>query len=130
MSGENIFEILERNNLGTGLDYSLYVEFSETIKEEKEIINKVIEYKNYMENNSNKYSEEIMKYLRQREELNKYDFSSDSEINKMSANEVFDNVIKWNGLLGSYSETIKNWVKEIYGVDLNKKNGIIGKTDT
>ncbi|QUH21446.1 hypothetical protein [Alkaliphilus sp. B6464] len=24
------------------------------------------------------------------------------------------------GLLGCYSETIKSWVKEIYGVDLNE----------
>jgi len=120
MSGENIFEILKRNNLGTGLDYSLYEEFSKTIKEEKDIISKIIEYKNHAENNNNKYSEEIIKYLRQREGLNKYDFSNDEEINKMSPNEAFDNVVGWNGLLGGYSNTIKSWVKEIYGVDLEE----------
>ncbi|WP_346938066.1 hypothetical protein [uncultured Clostridium sp.] len=120
MSGENIFEILERNNLGTGLDYSLYEEFSKTTKEEKDIVDKIVEYNTYRENSNNKYSEEIMKYLRQREGLNKYDFSNDDEINKMSPNEAFDNVVKWNGLLGGYSNTIKSWVKEIYGVDLDE----------
>lgn len=119
MSGENIFDILERNGLGTGLDYTLYKEFSNTIKEEKEIINKIIEYKNYMDNNNNNYSDEIMRYLRQREGLDEYDFSKDEELNQMSSNEVFDNVLKWNGLVGGYSYTIKKWIKEIYGVDLD-----------
>lgn len=122
MSGENVFDILKRYNLGTGLDYVLYEEFSKIIKEEKEIINKVIEYKNYRENNNNKYSEQIMEYLRQRDGLNRYDFSNDEELNQMSQNEVFDNVVKWNGLLGGYSETIKDWIKEIYGIDLDEVN--------
>lgn len=89
------------------------------MNEEKEIINKIIEYKNYMDNN-NKYSDEIMRYLRQREGLDEYDFSNDEEINQMSPNEVFDNVLKWKVLVGGYSYTIKKWIKEIYGVDLEE----------
>lgn len=119
MSGENIFDILKRYNLGTGLDYHLYKEFSMTTREENEIIGKVIEYKNYMENNNNKYSDEIMRYLRQREGLDEYDFTKDDELNQMSSNEVFDNVVMWNGLIG-YSRTIKRWIKEIYGIDLEE----------
>ena len=63
-----------------------------------------------------------MEYLRQRDGLNRYDFSNDEELNQMSKNEVFDNVVKWNGLLGGYSETIKDWIKEIYGIDLDEVN--------
>ena len=33
MSGENVFDILKRYNLGTGLDYVLYEEFSKIKKE-------------------------------------------------------------------------------------------------
>lgn len=118
---KNIFEILDRNGIGSsGLTYDLYREFSNQLSEERDIVEKIKEYEEYMESNNNKYSEEIMRYLRQREGLNKYDFSKDDELNQMTPNEVFDNVVKWNGLMGGYTETIKDWVKEIYGVNLNK----------
>lgn len=29
----------------------------------------------------------------------------------MTYNEVFKNVVEWNGLLGNYVETIKGWIK-------------------
>jgi hypothetical protein len=121
MSNENIFETLERLGLDcSGLNYSLYKEFSRTTKDENEIVKKIQEYNEYYKNNNNKYSDITMKYLRQRYGLSKYDFSEDEEINQLSPNEVFEHVVKWNGLLGSYSETIKDWVKEIYGVDLDE----------
>lgn len=46
--------------------------------------------------------------------------SMDRELNELSPNEVFEIVVCWNGLLGGYAETIKDWVNEIYGVDLDK----------
>lgn len=121
MENKNMFEILERNNANiTGINCDLYREFSKQLLQEKEIIEKIKEYEEYTENNNNKYSEEIMRCLREREGLSKYDFSKDEELNQMSPNEVFDNVVKWNGLLGGYSDTIKGWIREIYGVDLNE----------
>lgn len=121
MSGTNIFEALQRNNLSCcGLNYSLYEEFSKTMTNENEIVEKINKYNDYEENNNNNYSENIMQCLRQRHDLNKFDFSKDEELNKLSANDVFDHVIKWNGLLGNYTEIIKKWVNEIYGVDLDR----------
>lgn len=69
-----------------------------------------------LENNPNKYPEDIMMCVRQRLGLDEYDDSRDAEINKMSANEVFEHVCKWNGLLG-YAETIKAWIEGIYKVE-------------
>lgn len=121
MSSENIFDILERNNLKlNGMNYSMYEDFSKTIDNEIEIIEKIKDYEKYMENNNNRYSEEIMYYLRQRQGLGKYDYSLDEQLMKMSPNETFQEVIRWNGLLGSYADTIKSWVKEIYGVNLDE----------
>lgn len=120
MNNENMFEILERNNINvTGLTCELYREFSKQLSEEKEIIKNIKEYEEYSKNNNNKYSEDIMMVLRENEGLSKYDFSKDEELNQMSSNEAFDNVVKWNGLLGGYSDTIKRWIKEIYNIDLN-----------
>lgn len=66
-----------------------------------------------LENNPNKYPEDIMMCVRQRLGVEKYDDSRDSEINKMSANEVFEHVCNWNGLIG-YASTIKSWLEGIY----------------
>lgn len=121
MSGENTFIILERNGLScSGLNYELYEEFSKVLKNEKDVVQKIIEYNHYEKSNNNKYSDKIMQILRQIHELNKFDFSEDKELNELLSNEVFKYVVEWNGLLGQYSETIKGWVSEIYGVDLNK----------
>lgn len=72
------------------------------------------------EDSPNKYSEEIMTYLRQRRGLEKYDTSEDREINKMGKSEVFNDVVSWNNLSGGWDRIIKKWVKEIYGIDLDK----------
>lgn len=118
MSGKNIFTILERNNLSCcGINYRLYEEFSKKLDNEQDIIEKINEYNDYIESAVNKYSEDIMQFLRQREGLNKFDFSKDAELNVLSSNEAFEEVLKWK--LGGYSDTIKDWVKDIYGVDLN-----------
>ena len=69
-----------------------------------------------LENNPNKYPENIMMCVRQRLGLDEYDDSRDVEINKMSANEVFEHVCNWNGLLG-YADTIKAWIEGIYKVE-------------
>lgn len=121
MKDSNVFEILERTKVGCSfLNCDLYDEFSKTMDNEDDIIKKIKKYNTYRENNNNKYSENIMMYLRQRNELNKYDFSKDEEFNKLSPNEVFQNIVTWNGLLGGYHEKIKSWVKDIYGIDLNE----------
>ncbi|HHT7008396.1 TPA: hypothetical protein ACTZ3A_000935 [Bacillus cereus] len=38
--------------------------------------------------------------------------------------ETIANLVKegWNGLLGGYDVTIKDWIKDIYGLDLDKIN--------
>ncbi|HCL4447220.1 TPA: hypothetical protein N2D16_002825 [Clostridium botulinum] len=123
MKEENIFDILKKYNLGTS-DYHLYEEYSKTINDEKEIAEKIKNYNKYIENNDNKYSEEIMQYLRQREGLEKYDYSQDKKLNKLSPNQVFSEIVRWNGLLGGYEDTIKHWIKEIYGIDLNLINNV------
>lgn len=72
-----------------------------------------------MENNPNRYSEDIMACIRQRFGLDEYDDSRDQEINELSPEEVFEYVCNWNGLLG-YAHMIKSWIREIYKFDLDK----------
>lgn len=38
----------------------------------------------------------------------------------MSKQEVFDRVCNWDGLIG-YSTTIKSWINQIYGINLDKE---------
>lgn len=87
------------------------------IEECIQLINKIDEQ---LENNSNKYSECIMEYVRQNLGLDKYDTSKDEDINKMSKNDIFEKVCNWNNLYW-YTETIKFWIKDIYNIDLNEK---------
>ena len=47
----------------------------------------------------------------------KLDESKDDEIAEMSKEEVLDRVCNWNGLIG-YGSTIKQWIEDIYGVNL------------
>ncbi len=72
-----------------------------------------------LENNSNKYPEDIMECVRQRLGLKKYDDSKDREINELSPEEVFEHICNWNGLLG-YAYTIKSWIRKIYKFDIDK----------
>ena len=66
-----------------------------------------------------KYSKNITQYLRQRIGLDRNDSSKDNIFDSYSPSTAFSEVVKWNGLLGSYDETIKAWVYDIYGVDLD-----------
>ena len=50
--------------------------------------------------------------------LEKDDVSMDEEILNMSKSEVFKGVVNWRGLVG-YEDTLKGWVLDIYGVDLD-----------
>ena len=67
-----------------------------------------------------KYPEYIMKYLRQRTGLEEDDTSSDDRLNNMSKNEVFKEVLSWNGLLSNWDIDIKAWIKDIYEIDLDE----------
>ena len=96
--------------LDTLSDDDLYNE--EKIAEKINIIQK---HESRIENNPNKYSENVMECVRQRFGLEKYDDSRDEEINQLSPDEVFDHVCNWNGLLG-YATTIKTWIGDIYKV--------------
>ena len=65
----------------------------------------------------NKYPEYIMCYVRQSLGLQADDTSEDDTINAMSGTEIFSRVCDWNGLLG-YGDTIRVWIKDIFGKDL------------
>ena len=65
------------------------------------------------------YPKDIMEALRQRTNLEPDDTSRDEEISLMSPNEVFEEVLEWDGMR-NYSRTIKRWIKDIYGIDLNE----------
>lgn len=66
-----------------------------------------------------KYSENIMRKVRGNLNLELDDTSRDGEIEVMSKREVFSRVCDWEGLI-NYGSTIKSWIKQIYGIDLNK----------
>ena len=67
-----------------------------------------------------KYPENIMRMVRGNLDLEPDDTNRDGEIEAMSKQEVFDRVCNWDGLIG-YSTTIKSWINQIYGIDLNKE---------
>ena len=69
------------------------------------------------ENNPNRYPENIMQKLRQRRGLEPYDTSIDSDLNTYTPGEVLDDVCNWEGLI-NYGSAIKNWIKDIYGIDI------------
>jgi len=69
------------------------------------------------ENNPNRYQENIMQKLRQRRGLEPYDTSIDSDLNTYTPGEVLDDVCNWEGLI-NYGSAIKNWIKDIYGIDI------------
>ena len=66
-----------------------------------------------------KYPENIMRMVRGNLDLEFDDTSRDGEIEAMSKQEVFSRVCDWEGLI-NYGSTIKMWIKQIYGIDLNK----------
>lgn len=72
-----------------------------------------------MGNKQNKYPTYILRKLRQREDLDENDESMDKIFNEMSPDAVLSEVCMWEGLIG-YGSTIKEWVEDIYGVDLDE----------
>lgn len=44
----------------------------------------------------------------------------DKEILEMTNSEVFRDVLAWNGLLGGWDHIIKDWIKIIYGINLDE----------
>lgn len=67
----------------------------------------------------NKFPENIMRYLRQRKGLEPDDTTCDNEINTLTSNEAFEEVLEWEGIC-NYAYTIKRWIEDIYGIDLNE----------
>lgn len=117
---KDMFKYLEENDLGvSSLNLSIIERMDlndpSTLLRVKEIIDR------YENNSSNKYSEDIMTQLRQRRGLEKYDISEDEEINNMSKEKVFSDLFGWNGLRG-WDYTIKNWIKEVYGIKLDDES--------
>lgn len=66
-----------------------------------------------------KYPAYVLGVVRQAMGYDEYDERHDYEILTMTPNEVFEKVCQWEGLQGSFNETIKSWIKDIYKVDLN-----------
>ncbi len=65
-----------------------------------------------------KYTIYIMDCVRQNLGLEAGDTSQDARIENMPRDEVLDMVSTWNNLIG-YGNSIRKWVKDIYGVSLN-----------
>jgi hypothetical protein len=65
------------------------------------------------------YSHSVMSRVRQQIGLeDEDDTSRDGEIQQMSKSEVFEKCLLWEGILG-YDSLILNWVKDIWGVELD-----------
>lgn len=67
-----------------------------------------------------RYPEGIIRYLRQRKGLNVDDTSHDEQLHAMSPSDVFAETLEWNGLLGGWDHQIKDWIRDIYGIDLDE----------
>jgi len=67
-----------------------------------------------------KYSESIMDRCRQRLGLKEGDTSCDLDIAGWSRNKVFGECLAWEGIIG-YSLMIRNWIEEIYGIELDEE---------
>lgn len=66
------------------------------------------------------YPEYILRTLRQREDLEETDTSMDDKFNNYSPNKAFKEMLEWEGIIG-WDNTIKSWIRDIYGVDLNDR---------
>lgn len=121
---KKVMDILKEFDLGNSpINHSFFDELSEEELNNqdsiKQTVNKLITYQEKVRSNTNSYPEYIMQNLRQRRGLDKYDTSLDDRLSEMSKDNAFKDVVNWNGLLGGYDNTIKSWVKDIYGVDLD-----------
>ena len=120
-----ITDILKENGLSDSFrNYSFFDELLNTDFKSSELVNQVVQkikdYDKYLEENNCRYPENIMRIMRETLELSQFDISEDETINEMTPDDVFDSVCKHEGLLGSYSRTIKSWVTDIYKVELGR----------
>lgn len=128
---ENMMEKMERvkrymdildkyDEVNSSYNWSILDELSdEDLYNEEKIVKKIsVIQKNQerIENNPNRYTEDVMECVRQIWGLEKFDDTRDKEINQLSPDEVFNHVCNWNGLLG-YATTIKSWIEDIYKVN-------------
>ena len=115
-----IMDICKENELGSFRDYRFFDKLTddELCDNEKvmETVNEIKVYNEYAEIEK-KYPNYIYESVRQNLGEGQYDISVDQRINEMSTDEIFKRVCIWNNLI-NYDITIKNWVKDIYGVAL------------
>ena len=71
-------------------------------------------------NKSMAYPENILRIVRQNLDLEPTDTSRDDDINAMSQSEILNCVCEWEGFIG-YGRTIRGWIKDIYGINLDEK---------
>ena len=64
------------------------------------------------------YPEYILKKLRVFNYLEEDDTSRDEDFQELPAKEVFDQVMKFDGIIG-YRDTMLRWIKDIFGIDLS-----------
>lgn len=64
------------------------------------------------------YPEYILKKLRMRNGYDENDRSHDEWFNQMDKNNVFNEVLEWDGLIGGWGGIIRGYVEGIYGVKL------------
>lgn len=117
-----VMDILNKYDMcNNTLNHSFFDKFKDEDFEDNDKISAAIEgmkaLEERLENNPNKYSEEIMQTLRKRQGLDQFDTSEDEFLSEMKPDTVFNEVCNWNGLI-RYDYTIKNWIKDIYGITL------------
>ena len=66
------------------------------------------------------YPENILEVLRERNELEEDDTSMDEYFQTISPDEVFDEILEWEGIIG-YTHEILSWIQDIYKVRLNNQ---------
>lgn len=71
-----------------------------------------------LKNNNDQYSEAVMEAVA--EILGEPQHQNKHVLNKLYApNEIFEAVLEYEGFIG-YGTKIRGWIKEIYGIDLDK----------
>lgn len=116
-SRDEILRYFMENNLPyTGLTYDFFKNINlDNSDEIKNALEKQQDYINYKTDLSN----HIMESLRERRGYDKYDITHDKDILKCSKESLLYDLFAWNGLVG-YDDLVKEWIKEIYKVDLDE----------
>lgn len=83
-----------------------------------EAVLKIVAYYDRLENSKFRYPENIMATIRLYHGMDNMDTSRDEEFGSYTPNEVFEIVTAYAGLK-SFSYVIKNWINNIYGVNLD-----------